>query len=240
MVIGFFDCFSGVAGDMILGALFDVGLPYEPWREQIEMLNLEGYEILVCKTQQHHLKATDVLIELNKKQPQRSYQTIKTLLEESPLSSTIKKQSIAIFHRLAEAEATIHDCSVDTVHFHEVGAVDSIIDIVGAVIGFQQLGINKLYCSPLPLGSGFTICQHGKIPIPAPATLALLQQVPVYQTKRKQELVTPTAAAILTTIVTSFGEMPPLTPLQTGYGAGKTQSEYPAVVRLILGEPVRI
>ena len=221
---------------MILGALLDVGLPMEAWRHELAHLGLQGYTIDVKKTQQHHLHAIDILITSTEPQPQRSFKDIKLLLKKSTLNTKVKNQSLKIFHALAAAEARIHGCSLDDVHFHEVGALDSIIDIVGAVIGFHHLAITELYCSPLPLGTGFISCQHGRIPVPAPATLELLRGVPVYQTNRKQELVTPTAAAILSTMVKKFGEMPALSPLKIGYGAGKTQSDYPAVVRLILGE----
>ena len=141
-----------------------------------------------------------------------------------------------IFHRLAVAESKVHNTAIENIHFHEVGAVDSIIDIVGAAIGLKKLNISKIFCSHLPLGTGFVKCEHGVLPVPVPATVELLKGVPVYQTQRKQELVTPTGAVVITTIAETFGEMPEMDITRVGYGTGKTKSKYPNVLRVLLGE----
>jgi len=235
MTVAYFDCFSGICGDMILGALVDLGLDIKFLKKELEKLNLSGYEILVEKKQQHHIACTDVDIVVSEQQSHRTFKDIKTIISKSTLDNEIKKTSITIFHKLAIAESKVHHTAVDHIHFHEVGAVDSIIDIVGAVIGLKKLNITEVFCSPLPLGRGFVTCDHGVLPIPAPATVELLKNVPVYQTDRKQELVTPTGAAIITTVAEKFGEMPQMKYQKIGYGCGKTKSTYPNVLRVFLG-----
>jgi len=236
MVVAYFDCFSGIAGDMILGALFDLGLELDFFKKEICKLNISGYKIELKKVEKNHIKASDFYVKVTSKQPHRSFKEIKDLIETSKLDSTIKKNSIKIFLKLAKAEGKIHNISFEKVHFHEIGAVDSIIDIVGSVIGIKKLGFEEIYSSPLPLGKGFVKCSHGKIPIPAPATVEVLKNVPVYQTKRRQELVTPTGAAIITTVAKDFREMPPIKIEKIGYGAGKTKSPYPNLLRVFIGD----
>jgi hypothetical protein len=155
------------------------------------------------------------------------------------LDPEIKKRCKQIFYNLAKAESRVHDISIEEVHFHEVGAVDAIIDVVGSVICIEALGIKKVYCSPLPMGKGFVSCTHGIIPIPAPATVELIKGIPIYSDKRKQELVTPTGAAIITTIADSFGNMPLMKIDKIGYGSGKIKSDYPNLLRLFLGELIQ-
>jgi uncharacterized protein (TIGR00299 family) protein len=235
--MAYFDCFSGLAGDMILGALFDVGLDETSFLNQIQKLGLSGYTFEVKQVEENHIAAKDVYITVAEEhQPHRSYKHIKNMIADSSLDDTVKKISQMIFLNLAQAEGRIHNQHFEDVHFHEVGAVDSIIDIVGAVIGIQKLGITHIICSPLPLGKGFVKCAHGMIPIPAPATVELLKNVPVYQTDRIQELVTPTGAAIITTISERFGDMPSMKIKKIGYGSGKTKSTYPSLLRIIIGE----
>jgi uncharacterized protein (TIGR00299 family) protein len=239
MVVAYFDCFSGIAGDMILGALIDLGVDEQFLKKELKKLPLSGYNITVKHVESHHIHAVDVTVTIQKEQCQRNLLDIIALLEQSKLHPTIIQQCKDIFQRLAHAESKVHNIGVEEVHFHEVGAVDSIIDIVGSVIGIEKLGIEKIYCSPLPLGHGFVTCAHGVLPLPAPATVELLKGVPVYSVDRIQELVTPTGAAIITTLATRFGEMPPMKIQKIGYGNGKIPSEYPSLLRVFLGKEVQ-
>lgn len=237
MVVAYFDCFSGIAGDMILGALIDLGVDIEFLKKEIKKLDLMGYSIDVKKAKKKNVTASDVIITINEKQQShRSYKDIKKLIDESCLDDDVKDLSKKIFYNLAVAEGKVHNVDTDDVHFHEVGAVDSIIDIVGSVIGLKKLGVDQVFCSKLPLGSGFVNCSHGVIPIPAPATVELLRDVPVYQADVDHEMVTPTGAAVITTIVDDFGEMPLMKIKKVGYGAGKIKSKQPGLLRVFLGE----
>jgi len=235
MTVAYFDCFSGICGDMILGALIDLGLDINYLKKELGKLNISGYEIDVKKVEKNHITGTDVYITVKEKQHHRSLTDINNMIDNSKLDGEVKELSEKIFLKLAEAESKIHNVNIDEVHFHEVGAVDSIIDIVGAAIGLKKLRIENVFCSHLPLGKGFVTCSHGTIPIPAPATVELLKNVPVYQTDRMQELVTPTGAAIITTVAEKFGEMPQMKYQKIGYGCGKTKSTYPNVLRVFLG-----
>jgi len=239
MTIAYFDCFSGIAGDMIFGALIDVGVDVPFLQNELKKLPLTGYDISVKSVECNHIAATDVTVTVTEDQHHRSLSDIIDLLKRSTLAPEVKKHSQSIFYNLGKAEAKIHNIDVEKVHFHEVGAVDSIIDIVGSVIGITKLGIEKIYCSPLPLGHGFVSCDHGILPLPAPATVELLKGIPVYSVDRKQELVTPTGAAIIATLAQNFGEMPPMKITKIGYGSGKIPSEYPNVLRVFLGEPTQ-
>jgi len=236
MKIAYFDCFSGIAGDMILGALIDVGVDVPFLKNELKKLPLTGYDITVRSVECNHIAATDVTIAVTEEQHHRSLSDIIDLLKRSTLAPEVKKHSQNIFNNLGKAEAKIHRVDIEKVHFHEVGAVDSIIDVVGSVIGITKLGIEKIYCSPLPFGHGFVSCAHGILPLPAPATVELLKGIPVYTVDRKQETVTPTGAAIMMTLTNQFGEMPYMKISKIGYGSGKTPSEYPNVLRVFLGE----
>lgn len=221
---------------MVLGALLDVGVD-EGWlRRQIDSLHLPGSPVRVRRVESHHLQGTDVLIAVEGDQPHRSLGDIRRIVAGSGLSAEIKGRSMEVFSRLAEVEGRIHGVPPEKVHFHEVGAVDSIIDVVGSVAGLSVLGVDRVMCSPLPLGRGFVRCAHGVLPVPAPATVELLRGVPVYQTDREQELVTPTGAAIMVSCAQSFGPVPPMRIEKVGYGAGKVHSEYPSLLRVFLGE----
>jgi hypothetical protein len=235
MTVAYFDCFSGIAGDMILGALIDVGVAPSYLKKELKKLTLSGYSFDVNTVKKNHISATDVTITVTEKQHHRTLSDITTMINESSLKDEVKRLSKTIFLRLAQAESKIHGLSVDEIHFHEVGAVDSIIDIVGAVIGIQKLKMNKVFCSPLPLGTGFVRCAHGILPLPAPATSELLKEVPVYQTDAHHEMVTPTGAAIITTIAKKFGKMPLMKIQNIGYGAGKIKSEQPGLLRIYMG-----
>lgn len=234
MAVAYFDCFSGIAGDMILGALLDVGVDESFFIKEIKKLNLSGYEINISKQIVNNISCTDVDIIVTEKQSHRTLKDINNIIDTSILDTEVKRTSKDIFLRLGQAESTVHNTSIERIHFHEVGAVDSIIDIVGSVIGMKKLGLDEIFCSKLPLGTGFVKCQHGVLPVPAPATVELLKGVPVYQTKRKQELVTPTGAAIITSVAKTFGEMPPMEFQKVGYGCGKTKSNYPNFLRVFV------
>jgi uncharacterized protein (TIGR00299 family) protein len=236
MTIVYFDCFSGIAGDMILGALIDLGVDVPFLKNELKKLHLTGYDITVQSVECNHIAATDVTVVVTKDQRHRSLSDIIDLLKRSTLAPEVKKHSQNIFYNLGKAEAKIHRIDIEKVHFHEVGAVDSIVDIVGSVIGITKLGIDKVYCSPLPLGHGFVSCDHGILPLPAPATVEMLKGIPVYSVDRNQELVTPTGAAIIATLTQKFGEMPPMKISRIGYGSGKIPSDYPNVLRVFLGE----
>ena len=236
MVVAYFDCFSGIAGDMILGALIDLGVDKNYLKKELEKLDLSGYSFDIKKVEKNNITASDVYIVVNEKeQHHRSFKDIKKLIDNSNLDYDVKDLSKKIFQRLAVAEGKVHNVDVEDVHFHEVGGVDSIIDIVGSVIGLKKLGINRVFCSRLPLGSGFVNCAHGTITIPAPATKELIQNVPTYQSDAKHEMVTPTGAAFITTLAENYGDIPPLKILKTGYGAGKIKSDQPGVLRVIVG-----
>jgi uncharacterized protein (TIGR00299 family) protein len=236
MVVAYFDCFSGIAGDMILGALIDAGLNVTDLKKELQKLNISGYKIQTKKITYNNIVGTDVNIDIKETHVHRHLSDINQIIEKSKLDADIKKLSKQIFLNLAKAESKVHSISIDEVHFHEVGAVDAIIDIVGAVIGLKKLKITKIFCSPLPMGKGFVTCAHGIIPIPAPATVELVKDIPVYSDERKQELVTPTGAAIITTVADQFGNMPLMKINKIGYGSGKIKSDYPNMLRVFLGE----
>ena len=236
MTSAYFDCFSGIAGDMILGGLIDLGVDINFLKNELKKINIDGYKIDINKIEKNHISAIDVVIKFKKENDHRNLKNINNLIDESKLSKNIKKLSKKIFFRLAKAESKIHNVKIDEIHFHEVGAIDSIIDIIGSVIGLDKLGIKHVYCSRIPLGKGFTKCSHGIIPIPAPATVELLKNVPVYQTDSDHEMVTPTGAAIITTIAENFGDMPCMKINKIGYGSGKIESKKPGLLRIFLGE----
>lgn len=232
----YFDCFSGISGDMILGSLIDLGLSVSYLKNELKKLNISGYEISVKKVKKNQIVGTDFDVVVKERQHHRMLSDVYDLIENSQLNEKIKEMSKKIFQKLAEAESKIHNTKIDNVFFHEVGAIDSIIDIVGSAIGITKLQINNICCSCLPLGVGFVTCSHGMIPLPAPATVELLKGVPVYSTNIKHELVTPTGAAIITTLATHFGEMPLMKINKVGYGAGKTELEHPNLLRVFIGE----
>jgi uncharacterized protein (TIGR00299 family) protein len=236
MVVAYFDCFSGIAGDMILGALADGGLEVSFLKKELEKLGLSGYKIYTKEVKYNDVTGTDFIVEIKETHTHRNLSDINRIIDQSKLDNSIKKTSKQIFFNLAKAESKVHNINIDDVHFHEVGAVDAIIDIVGSVIGFKKLKIKKIYCSPLPMGKGFVTCSHGILPIPAPATVELVKGIPVYSDERKQELVTPTGAAIISTTACKFGNMPLMKINKIGYGSGKIKSKYPNLLRIYIGE----
>lgn len=232
----YFDCFAGISGDMTLGALVDAGLDIEMLKSELSKLNLMGYGISAEKVVKNGITGTRVNVEIEEQNAHRHLRHINEIIDNSTLDDDIKLTAEKIFLRLAEAEAKIHNTAIEKIHFHEVGAVDAIIDIVGAVIGIKLLGIEKIYASRIHVGSGFVECRHGKIPLPAPATAELLKNVPVYSTGIEGELTTPTGAAIITTLAESFGNMPLMNIRQIGYGAGTSDREIPNLLRVMVGE----
>lgn len=236
----YLDAFSGLSGDMILGGLIHLGVPREHILEELVRLPIKGYELESRMEAREGIQGVRVDIKVAvKEQHHRSMEDIKGMLESSSMDPWVKGLSLRIFQRLAEAEGAVHGIPWQKVHFHEVGAVDSIVDVVGSAIGFAYLAPKRVVCSPLVLGGGFARGRHGVLPVPAPATLEVLKGVPVRQAEIDVELVTPTGAAIVTEVADSFGPMPPMRPLRIGYGVGSRKlKERPNLLRLILGESV--
>lgn len=236
MKIAYLDCFSGISGNMMLGALVDAGVDVAQLEAELARLALTGYTISARQVQRHGLQGTYVEVETAKTQNARHLQDIQTLIQKSDLPQTVKRQSIAIFERMAAAEARVHGIPVEAVHFHEVGAVDAIVDVVGSAIGLWLLGVEMVYASPVHVGRGRLECAHGTLPVPAPATQELLKGVPIYGRDVDLELVTPTGAAILTGLAQSYGNAPPMRVTHIGYGAGSRNLPCPNLVRLCIGE----
>ncbi|MBI2654751.1 nickel pincer cofactor biosynthesis protein LarC [Candidatus Woesearchaeota archaeon] len=239
MKIIYFDCFSGISGDMIIGALLDLGLNLKYLEKELKKLKLQDYKIEAKKIVKNGISATKFKV-IEKKHDghhnERNITEINSIIQKSKLNKNIKNTIKRIFLKIAVAEAKVHKTSISKVHFHEIGAVDTIIDIAGAVIGFNKLGIKKIYCSKLNVGTGFVEFSHGKWPVPAPATAEMLKGVPIYNNNIKSELVTPTGAAIITTLVKNFGEMPAMKLEKIGYGAGTKELSQPNVLRIFYGE----
>ncbi len=234
----YFDCFAGVSGDMIIGALVDLVVDAESLKAQLTSLNLSGCEIKTERVKRSGIAAVKFNVEVDQSaQPARSLDDIKEIINRSLLSEQVKARSIRAFELLAEAEARVHATTPDKVHFHEVGAVDSIIDTVGAMIGFEMLDVEKFFCSPMRIGHGSIETEHGRLPIPAPATAELLRGVPVYAGDIEGEFVTPTGAAIVVSLCEKFGPLPEIRIEKTGFGAGSRNPRgLPNALRLILGE----
>jgi uncharacterized protein (TIGR00299 family) protein len=237
MEIAYFDCFSGISGDMILGAFIELGLDLDTLTGHLSKMKLGGYTIAVSREKRGPITGTRLHIQVEEdKQPHRSMGEIRQIIGESKLPGQVKKTSLAILERLARVEGSLHQQSPEDVHFHEIGAADSIVDMVGACIGLHLLDIKKVVASPLPLGRGFVQCQHGMLPLPAPATLALLEDTPVYDSGQQREMVTPTGAAILTTICSEYGGFPTMSLAKVGYGVGRHPEDHPPnLLRVVLG-----
>ncbi|HZD57144.1 MAG TPA: nickel pincer cofactor biosynthesis protein LarC [Anaerolineales bacterium] len=235
MKIAYFDCIAGASGDMILGALLDAGLSEADLKEHLSNLHLPVFDLRSQRVVKQGISAVRVDVLVADELPERRLPEIKAVIQESDLIDEIKTQAIHIFDRLGEAEASIHGIPTDQVHLHELGGLDTIVDVIGALAGLRALGIGRAYASPLPLGRGFTSGAHGRIPLPAPATLALLKGVPVVGSDVEMELVTPTAAALLSSLVESYGPTPAMTLGSVGYGAGSRDLPIPNVLRLLVG-----
>jgi len=236
--LAYFDCFSGISGDMTLGALLACGVDPEDLRDDLEQLSLPGWRLDVAETSRNGIGALDVTVSITEEPGHsRHLSDIREILQGAALSERVRGRALAVFQRLAEAEARIHQTTADRIHFHEVGAIDAIIDIVGTCACLERLGVDQVWCSPLPLGRGFVRCMHGMIPLPAPAVLELAAGVPVTGSDVEGELVTPTGAALVTSLAAGFGAIPPMRVVATGYGAGKKQfGERPNLLRVTVGE----
>ncbi len=233
----FLDAFSGIAGDMTISALVDLGVPRHVVEEAVRALGIPGVELVFRSGHVGALGATHFDVRVGGAQPERSYGEIRELIDASALGAQVRELAQRIFLRLAEAECEVHRISLDQVHFHEVGAVDAIVDIVGAAACFEFLGA-EVVASPLPLGHGFVTCRHGVLPLPAPATVLCLRGVPTVDAGIEAELVTPTGAAIVSTVAKRFVRWPGLAPLAVGFGAGtRVLEDRPNVLRAVLGEP---
>jgi uncharacterized protein (TIGR00299 family) protein len=236
----YLDCFSGISGDMFLGALLDLGLPLERLFAELNKLPLGNYEFKRTRAMRGHLAGTRIEIAIPAKQPRRNLRNIEELIVRSRLSASVEEQALKVFRRLAEAEGKLHNTPPEQVHFHEVGAVDSILDIVGTCIGLELLDIAQLTCSPVNVGSGSVQAAHGSLPIPAPAALELLKDVPIYSSGVDGELVTPTGAALITTLARGFGPIPAMKVERIGYGAGAREIPgQPNLARLLLGQSAK-
>ena len=257
MKIAYFDCFSGISGDMILGALLDAGLPLEDLNREIAKLGVQDVAIERESTARHAIAATrakvcvagvpladaehhlDLSGEPTHDHPHAHLKDITSRIAASRLDDVVKERSIRVFERLCAAEAEVHNAAPAEVALHEVGAIDALIDVVGAVAGLQLLEVEEVCASPLRFGTGFVRCAHGRYPVPVPGVLALCRDVPTEQTDIRAELVTPTGAAIITTLARSFGSQPPFCQQAVGYGAGRRDLEdIPNLLRLRLGERV--
>jgi uncharacterized protein (TIGR00299 family) protein len=233
----YFDCFAGISGDMTLGALVGAGADEHALVEGLALLDVEGYEVSFEKVDRSGISATRAVVRTGESHHHRHLADILKIIRASRLSDGVKDRASKIFTRLAEAEARVHNVEIERIHFHEVGALDAIVDVVGACIGFELLGAERFVCSPLHVGSGMVEMAHGRFPVPPPAVAELLSGAPVYASDIKGELVTPTGAAIVRTVCEEFGAMPRMRVERTGYGAGAREYErFPNVLRIIVGE----
>lgn len=237
MRICYLDCFSGISGDMLVGALVDAGADQGEICREIAKLGLEGVGLAFEKASRMGIGGTKFRVQIPPEHKHRHLSHIEKIIQSAGLAPRAAERSLAVFRRLGEVEAAIHQVPIEKVHFHEVGAVDSIVDIVGACVALELLDIGRIHCSPLNLGSGCVDCEHGKLPVPAPAVAALVKGKPVYSRGPAVELTTPTGAAIATTLAETFGPMPAMRLEATGYGAGdRDLPEQPNLLRVLIGE----
>ena len=235
MRIAYFDCFSGISGDMTLAALIDAGLDFGRLKSEMAKLDLD-FDISFERVVKQNIASGRIHIRAKEEKHHRHLKDLNALVEKSHLPPQIVAGAKNIFHKIAAAEARIHNVPVEKIHFHEVGAIDTIVDVVGVLIGIDLLGIEKIYCSRINVGSGFVTFSHGTFPVPAPATAELLKGIPTYSTDSGGELVTPTGAAIISSICTTFGDMPTAAWESIGYGAGSKEFKQANVLRLYIGQ----
>lgn len=254
MRIAYFDCFSGISGDMTLGALVDAGVAPDDLKGELLRLDLPDWDLTARKVIKRGISATDVTItvddpvshdhhhdghdhhEGHTHSPSRSYSEIAALLNKSQLDEDVLQDSLSIFGKIAVAEAKIHGTTPDDIHFHELGGLDAIIDIVGSVVGLKLLGIERVFCSPFPLSHGTIVCAHGTFPVPAPAVMELLKGATFRETDIEGELITPTGAGLLAHYATGFSAPPAFKTIAVGWGAGKKDYDFPNVLRVVVGE----
>ena len=233
----YFDCFSGASGDMIIAALVDAGASIDHLRSQLATLPISGFEISAQPIKKQGFSATTFDVQFDEIQPHRHLSDVLEIIRGGQFSQRVTDQAYAIFRRLAEAEAVVHGIDVERVHFHEVGAVDAIVDVAGACLALEQLGVEEVACSAIPTGSGTVTCAHGVMPVPAPATAELLKGVPLADCDEVGELTTPTGAAILTTLAQKFSQPGGMTIEHIGYGAGRRDGQNrPNLLRVLIGE----
>lgn len=236
MKIAYFDLISGVSGDMILGALVDAGLPIEQLHHSLQALKIKDFTIQAQAVSKNGFRATKVWVHVEENIPHRHLPDINAIITSSDLPAHIQEQAVGIFNRLGAVEAGIHGTSLEEVHLHELGGVDTIVDVVGTLLGLEALGIEKIITSPVPLGRGFIRGAHGAIPLPAPAALALLKGVPISGIDLQAETVTPTGAVLVVSLSQDFGPIPPMRLERIGYGAGGRDLPIPNLVRLLVGQ----
>ena len=240
IMLAYLDCFSGISGDMTLGAMVDLGVPVQWLQQEVGKLPLEGFEIDSRNVTRHGIRAVQVDVRVQENQAHRNFANIREMIDDSPFSPQVKANGIAVFDRLAAAEAAVHGIPKEQVHFHEVGGMDAIVDIMGTCLAMEYLHIDAVICSSLPLGGGFVQCRHGTLPVPAPATLEVLKGLPVSGGPVQEELVTPTGAAIAATLAGAFEPVPEMRIDRIGYGAGSRKLESrPNLLRIIVGEQVK-
>jgi uncharacterized protein (TIGR00299 family) protein len=239
MKVAYFECFAGASGDMILGSLIDAGLEVERLKGELAKLKLSHYELGAERVVKQGMGGTQALVRVDEDHHghhHRHLHHIEEIIQNSGLDEGVKQKGIEVFGRLAAAEAKVHRTTVDKIHFHEVGAMDAILDVMGGVAGLALMGIDKVFCSPLHVGAGTVKCAHGILPVPAPATLELVKGKPIYSNGVEGELLTPTGAALLTTLASGFGTMPAMSVERVGYGAGTAERTIPNLLRLAIGE----
>ncbi len=234
--IAYFDCFSGISGNMALGALLDCGLPEDLFRRELEKIKVGGYQLEVRAVVKAALRGLFVDVRVEATQPHRHLSDIEAILRSSSLTQRVRERSLLVFQRLAQAEAKAHGEAVEKIHFHEIGAVDAILDVVGTAICLEMLGVEKVYSSPIHIGAGTVQTAHGLLPVPAPATAELLKGFPVYGRDVDAELVTPTGAALLAALAEPAADAPPMTVEEVGYGAGSRDLPWANLLRVTVGE----
>ena len=236
MKTAYFDCFAGASGDMIIGAFIDSGIEFKMLEDELAKLNISGYTLSYEKCTKKNISASKFDVKVIADQPHRSLSSIIKIIESSALHPVVKADAISIFNIIGKAEALIHNTDIESIHFHEIGGIDSIIDICGAAVCFHASGFDKIISSPMNTGSGFVETAHGSLPIPAPATAEILKGVPVYSSGIKTELTTPTGAAVIKHYCSEFSPLPNLTIKSIGYGSGAKNLDIPNVLRLIIGD----
>lgn len=253
MKLLYFDCCSGISGDMTLGALIDLGIDHKRFLEEMDKLNLEGLKFEFSTVYKNGIGCTDVNVILEDEEPSHEHNhehghekhhehrnlfDIEKIIDSSSLSERVKSLSKSMFNRLARAEAKVHRTTIENIHFHEVGALDSIADIIGTAVCIDILNPDTIMSSPLHDGTGFITCRHGIIPVPVPATMEIMTQasIPFHTIEVENELITPTGATIIATLAEAFGNIPAMSVIQVGYGSGKREMEIPGILRVVLGE----
>ena len=233
----YFDCFAGISGDMTLGALVDLGLDADWLAAELRRLPLDGFHLVRETVHRSGIRATRIEVIAEESHHHRDWAAIRQMIADSPYCPAVRRNSLGVFERIARAEAAIHGVDLDRVHFHEVGGIDALVDIVGSCLGIEKLGITAVSASALPQGRGLVRCAHGTLPVPAPATLAILEGLPVYGVPVQAELVTPTGAALMAGLAEAFGPLPAMRVVQVGYGAGRQElADRPNLLRIVMGQ----